>query len=108
MAMNSTEKLSAVDGDITDVLRAIGDHTSVEHLLKPCTSHEAADVLGIPEASLRVLRSKGGNTAPPGWARIPGLGWRYRSRLDLIRWARAQHAKASGVNPLKEGEAAHG
>jgi len=62
-------------------------------LLVPCTSDEAAELLNMSPGTLKNQRSKG--NGPPGWVIVPGVGGRYRSKLDVLRWWWKQHDLAS-------------
>lgn len=61
---------------------------------RPATSAEIAAMLGITPAALAQWRWRAdrreGPPAPPGWRHIEGCGWRYSSRLEVLKWARAQ------------------
>jgi hypothetical protein len=62
-------------------------------LLAPCTSEEAAALLKMKPGTLKNLRCAG--NGPPGWVHVPGIGGRYRSKLDVLRWWWEQHRQAT-------------
>lgn len=62
-------------------------------LLAPCTSKEAAKLLGMACGTLKNLRCAG--NGPPGWVCVQGVGGRYRSKLDILKWWWDQHQQAS-------------
>lgn len=72
-------------------------------LLAPCASKEAAKLIGVAEGTLKNLRSAG--NGPPGWVHVPGIGGRYRSKLDVLRWWWDQHGQAS-IEHSRRGRAA--
>lgn len=53
------------------------------------TSAEVAAVLGVTPNALKTMRSRRGG--PPGWGHIPGVGWRYRSRLEVYNWVASMY-----------------
>jgi len=83
---------STYDDDLLSHLRAFAEGYPPDYLFRPCTSAEAAEVLGISPDALKVARHRG--KGPPGWAQIPGVGWRYKSRLDILTWLHNQHRQA--------------
>jgi len=78
--------------DYETMLRAYAAANPGE-MLRPITTAEAAGPevlnLGTPEAlqKMRSRNKKLGLPVPPGFAFVPGLGWRYRSKLELLLWA---------------------
>ncbi|MEO1639249.1 MAG: helix-turn-helix domain-containing protein [Pseudomonadota bacterium] len=64
-----------------------------DHYMGPMTSAEVADLLGITPNALKTMRCRRGG--PPGWVNIPGLGWRYRSRLEVYNWLQDQMSGAA-------------
>ena len=62
--------------------------------LRPCTNAEAAALLDIEPGSLANWRCQSGKKGysgpppPPGWRHVEGVGFRYGSRLEVLRWYR--------------------
>lgn len=93
--------------DYIAMLRAYAA-ANADEMLRPITTAEAAEALGLatPEA-LQKMRSRNklkGLPVPPGLCFVPGLGWRYRSKLDLLIWASEYHENCRR-DPGMEGRA---
>ncbi len=85
---------TAGDNELKSILEMLNlDGATVDYLITPCTHFQAAELLGVSPGTLKNLRSRGGG--PKGWAILPGIGGRYRSRLDVLVWFREQHRLAT-------------
>jgi len=85
--------------DYVSTLRAAAA-ANPEEWLRPITTEQAAEALGLPSKNaLQKIRARAKQigdptAAPPGLAFVIGLGWRYRSKLDVLIWAHEQHERA--------------
>lgn len=84
-----TSKTPARGDDFEAYLRLV----DTRDLLAPCTSEEAAKLLGMANGTLKNLRSAG--NGPTGWVHVQGIGGRYRSKLDVLKWWWDQHRQAT-------------
>lgn len=103
MATSTKDKVSGVVGDneLTRLLSQLNlDGLTVADLIAPCSNKEAAALLDISPGTLKNLRVRG--EGPPNWAIIPGIGGRYRSKLDVLNWFRDQLRKATTERSQRE------
>ena len=63
-----------------------------DYMFRPITSSQAAELLGMTPGSLKKARHEG--RGPSGYAYILGVGHRYRSRIDVLRWFWKRHEEA--------------
>jgi hypothetical protein len=91
--------------DYPTMLRAYAA-ANADEMLRPITTAEAAEALGFDTAeALQKMRSRNkqqGLPVPPGFAFVPGLGWRYPSKLELLLWAR-EYYESRRRDPGAEG-----